>query len=109
MSAKYYRLEGTTIVPMDDLREWAEWFETAERVVKQEDVGPYLVSTVFLGLDHNFAMHGPPILFETMIWVDGATLDYQERCSTWDEALVMHQEGVEFAKKGALFPAVGEK
>jgi hypothetical protein len=26
------------------------------------------VSTVFLGLDHNFGMNGPPILFETMVF-----------------------------------------
>jgi hypothetical protein len=26
------------------------------------------VSTVWLGIDHNFMMHGPPIIFETMIF-----------------------------------------
>lgn len=80
----------------DDLIAWATWYGKAEnRVVRQEDVEGYMVSTIFLALDHNFAMSGPPILFETMVFHDGATLDYQTRCSTWDEALAMHTAGVE--------------
>jgi hypothetical protein len=94
-----YRLEGTTPVAMSDeeLLEWGRWFQKADRIVKQEYIGPYFVSTVFLGTDYNFAMQGPPILFETMIFCDGEGDLYQDRCSTWDEALMMHQRGVEWA------------
>jgi hypothetical protein len=94
-----YRLDGQTPVAMedDDLSEWGRWFGKGDRIVKREYVGPYHVSTVFLGIDHNFAMEGPPILFETMIFCDGADLDYQDRCSTWAEALEMHRRGVEWA------------
>src|SRR5262245_34782727 len=94
-----WKLDGTTPVPMrdDELLAWAEWYEKADRIVKQEYAGPYFISTVFLGLDHNFARNGPPILFETMIFSDFASLSYQERCSTWEEALAMHQRGVEWA------------
>jgi Lar family restriction alleviation protein len=46
------------------------------------------VSTVFIGLDHQFG-EGPPLLFETMI-VGGPHDGYQNRCSTWDEAVAMH-------------------
>jgi hypothetical protein len=44
-----------------DLMEWAMWIETSPlRTVKQSrGIGPYRVSTVFLGLDHNFAHCGP--------------------------------------------------
>ena len=55
------------------------------------------VSTVFLSLDHQYG-NGPPLLFETMINVNGEFLDYQTRCSTWREALKMHWKAVEFAK-----------
>ena len=43
------------------------------------------VSTVFLGLDHQFQPEGPPLIFETMVF--GGTHDqWQERYSTWKEA-----------------------
>lgn len=60
---------------MDDWIVWATWMEYhhTERVVSQDtvvnkegaDVG---VSTVFLGINHNFVFGGPPILWETMIF-----------------------------------------
>ena len=58
------------------------------------------VSTVFLGLDHNFAnMTGEqpmykPILFETMIFGTTQLPDYQDRCCTWAEAEQMHEFAV---------------
>ena len=50
---------------------WCLWFEQnlARRIVAKSQVGPYLVSTVFLGLDHNFG-DGPPVLWETMVFHD---------------------------------------
>jgi|GraSoiStandDraft_26_1057304.scaffolds.fasta_scaffold208824_2 hypothetical protein len=97
----HWRLEGHTPVPVpdDEVLAWAEWFQHADRTVVQEYIGPYFVSTVFLALDHNFSFTGPPILFETMVFGDGggAVGNYQERCSTWDEALDMHQRGLIWA------------
>lgn len=37
------------------------------RIVKQEHIGAYYVSTVHLVLNHNF-MGGPPLIFETMVF-----------------------------------------
>lgn len=54
-------------VPCDSLMEWAEWFEHADRRVAFDKVGTSEISTVFLGLDHNFG-DGPPLLWETMIF-----------------------------------------
>ena len=56
-------------VPCPDLLTWVRWFETAgDRVIAQDTVDPkIMVSTVFLGLDHNFS-HGEPILWETLIF-----------------------------------------
>ena len=42
-------------------------FETYRRVA-ETDIGPYWVSTVWLGLDHNFSSKGPPLIFETMVF-----------------------------------------
>ena len=64
----------------------------SDRVMKQEAIGEAKVSTVFLGLDHNF-MGGEPVLFETMIF-GGKHGGYQKRCSTWEMAEKMHQDAV---------------
>lgn len=50
------------------------------------------VSTVFLGLDHNWG-GGPPLLFETMIFTDGEG-GYCRRYSAWEEAEAGHWETV---------------
>lgn len=90
MSEKYI-LDGHDPVPVDDVIEWARWFETAKRRVAETEVGPILVSTVFIGLDHSFGA-GPPLLFETMTFGDG---DHRmRRYSTWDEAAAGHEEVV---------------
>jgi hypothetical protein len=95
---RYILDENHNAVEEPDLLKWAQWFETTKnRIVKQEHHGPYFVSTVFLGLDHSFALSGdpaqPPILFETMVFDDsnGRTEVDQQRCSTWDEAVVQHE------------------
>ncbi len=99
----------------EDLITWATWFEgnLSERRVRLTRVGPYYVSTVFLGLDHNFRPQGPPILFETMVWIYGEReitiggktfkhnqdfLNIQERCSTWEQALAQHEDVIRQVK-----------
>ena len=80
-------LDGHEAKPANTM-EWAQWFETADRNVRSTILGEARVSTVFLGLDHSFG-DGPPLLFETMIF-GGSHDEYQDRCSTWDEAEAMH-------------------
>ena len=50
------------------LEEFSEWFGSADRGVALTDTQLHSVSTVFLGIDHNHWGHGPPILFETMVF-----------------------------------------
>jgi hypothetical protein len=85
----HYILEGHTPV-QTDLMTWAKWFETADRVVSNTQIGEWRISTVFLGLDHAF--HGsPPLLFETLVF--GGPLDGEmDRYSTWDQAEAGHKE-----------------
>lgn len=73
-----------------DMIEAAKLIEdVASRVVATDEFGDIVVSTVFLGLDHNFG-DGPPILFETMIF-GGNFSEYQQRYSTWEEAEAGHR------------------
>jgi len=98
-----YKLIGKLAVPVDDLFEWGRWFETADRIVAKTDVGPLRVSTVFLGLDHNFIGRGDPPLFETMVFGgeadDEASESYCDRYSTWGEAERGHAKAVAWAEE----------
>ena len=94
----YFTLIGQTPVPEPDLLTWGKWMETADRVVSQTTISGKLVSTVFLGLDHNFG-DGEPLLFETMIFSeDGDGMEeYCERYTTWLEAELGHKRAIEIA------------
>lgn len=93
MSDKYI-LRDHKPIPCADLKIWAQWFESADRIVRKTSIGTAKVSTVFLGIDHNFGEKGKPLLFETMIF-GGPHDQYQDRCSTWDEAEAMHVKACE--------------
>ena len=107
-----YVLVGQTPVEEPDLLAWAKWYgELDHRVVSQTEIGTKLVSTVFLGIDHQFRFDGPPILFETMVFGPKEEKEllgrmrpvreeeYCERCSTWLEAEAMHQRAIKWAKE----------
>lgn len=87
MSDKYI-LEGKTPKLTNDLMVWAEWMQTGNCRVAIDIIENVRISTVFLGCDYQFD-EGQPLLFETMIF-GGEHNDYQERCSTWEEAEAMH-------------------
>jgi hypothetical protein len=81
-----------------DMMTWAMWLENIDNrrvayTVIDVDLGVE-VSTVFLGLDHNFS-GGEPVLFETMVFGDvGDRRDEIEmdRYCTWAEAERGHAE-----------------
>lgn len=88
----YYKLEGHKVVAAvpvyqggnNEIR-WAR--------VALDIFGDTEVSTVFIGLDYNFCVEGPPIVFETMIF-HGPLAGEQERYSTWEEAEAGHKRWV---------------
>lgn len=82
--------ENHNAVPVEDALEWARWFETANesRRVGRDTVGRADISTVFLGLNQNFG-RGVPLLYETMVF-GGPDDGWQDRYSTWDEAIAGH-------------------
>lgn len=94
----YYVLDRHhTVVAAQDILEWARFFEKRKkRIVKQETIGHYWVSTVFLGIDHGFGT-GAPVLFETMVFLDkeDSCSDREsggcERYCTWEEAAAGHE------------------
>jgi len=96
MAMHLYKLLGKLPVPIDDVLEWGQWFEDADRRVARDEIGDYTVSTVFLGLDHSMG-GAEPQLFETMVF-KGTESTWCERCATWDQALEQHAAMVDRVK-----------
>ena len=98
-----YILKGHKAVPVDDVLEWAKWFESADRTVSRTELlsdgvkrkGDILISTIFLGLDSGFG--DKLLLFETMVF-GGEYNEYQVRYTTWAEAKSGHKQIVEMVK-----------
>lgn len=93
-----YRMDGT---PYKDVLEWAREFEDFEnRVVGKMDLPSGIhISTVWVGLDHQFG-DGPPLIFETMVFsAAGEELD-MERYSTLAKARAGHEALVEKWSRG---------
>jgi len=89
-----YILVDREPVEEPDFQIWGRWMETADRHVRLSEQGDVWVSTVFLGVNHNFFSRGPPIVFETVAFVghEGAG---QERYATWAEAEEGHARWVQ--------------
>jgi hypothetical protein len=109
-------------VAADDLSQWAQWLETADRTIGLTRVGPLEVSTVFLGVRtvDNFLASDRPVLFETMLFGDEAAIaelaalnpadrsiiarvlgsaDFQRRYATRAEAEAGHAEVVALVRE----------
>jgi len=97
----HWILNGHELVECD-LMTWARWLEANNeaRHVAADYVGPMWVSTVFLGIDHNFSTKGPPLLFETMVFTDSEELEdiTCRRYATWDEAERGHRVALRYAR-----------
>lgn len=93
--------EGKEPVECYELETWGLFMNDPKtrRVAQSErKEGTPWVSTVFLGLDHQFG-DGPPLLFETMAFdAEGQEIEMR-RCSTWEEAERQHAEVVAELRK----------
>jgi hypothetical protein len=89
----FYVLDGHEPRLVNDVEEWARYYDKVDRHVAFTDLGFCTVSTVFLGIDHSFLRSGPPVLFETMVFANKLEeLDgMQDRYCTWDEAETGHE------------------
>jgi hypothetical protein len=91
----FYDREGKPI----SLDEWGRLHEDKSYLrVGNTDLGPYWVSTVWLGVDHRFG-DGPPVIFETMVFTTSARDEGRagpefdtRRYATEAEALAGHEE-----------------
>lgn len=99
----WYDREGN---PIDTLR-WGELHEDYDYVrVELTEIGPYVVSTVWLGLDHSYMEGGPPIIFESLVFTKTAWEDDTPRDDPNHEPL-MEIDGMRYstedeARKGHM-------
>lgn len=100
---KYFILNEDHTVREVSFEEYSDWDSINEfkrRIARTELPSGILISTVFLGLDHNFGDE-PPILFETMAFAHGNVSEdlCQQRYNTYDEAIEGHNKVVEEMSK----------
>jgi hypothetical protein len=86
----FYDMHGMPI----SLERWAELFEQTEQrklaVTDVFDDGRCEVSTVWLGLNHQYGLGQPPLIFESLVfYADGGTSSMQ-RYATRELALEGH-------------------
>lgn len=102
-ASMYYTLDRKTgkVTPTDVVN-WSIQYDKKDRslgntVITNPVTGKeYVVSTVFLGLNHSFNHHNPPILFETMIFSKDDDWDnHQIRYSTMFGAIKAHNKIVD--------------
>lgn len=94
--SRYYKRDGTPYPEGDEgLFEWGrDLGDPKKKIVKQEELpNGKFVSTVWLGLDHQFG-DGPPLIFETMVFSPDRNDEDMERYTTEEEALKGHEEMV---------------
>jgi|WetSurMetagenome_2_1015567.scaffolds.fasta_scaffold537122_1 hypothetical protein len=105
---QYILNEQDEPVPEKDTLKWAAWLESHERHVAFTNLGfRGIVSTVFLGLDHNFIFESDfkPVLWETMVF--GGPFDQkQRRYNLRQEALAGHAEIVRECRHDASLARV---
>lgn len=94
---EFYDREGRPIT----MQKWSRMFEDIRyRVVASNNVNNIWISTIWLGLDLNYGLGGPPLLFETMVFdTDNITRPWRDiemrRYSTEAEAREGHAELLE--------------
>lgn len=87
----YYILNASGVpVPCANRLLWIAWMQIRQhRIIAQDRIGDIGVSTVFLGIDHNFVDVGPPVLWETLL-VGGPRDGEIQRYQTQDAARAGH-------------------
>ena len=93
----YYNRLGEPITDDEYMELWTQPFEKSRRVANDER-GDVRVSTVWLGMDHNYG-DGPPLIFETMIF-GGDHDDETWRYATEVEAVAGHRVALALAFEG---------
>ena len=84
-----------------DILTGAAWLENDDnRHLAENFIGDIRVSTVFLGIDHNYSRQGPPVLWETMAFRSGEAIDRQDRYTSEEAAWAGHEAFCQWVRDG---------
>ena len=92
MTSRFYKRDGKPYTGKDPVLQWGRDMEVeANKTVKQDRLkNGIFISTVWLGLDHQYG-EGEPLIFETMVfWRNGYTDMDMRRYSTEHQAVYNH-------------------
>ncbi len=98
--------DNKNIIQVSSIDIWSAWREKYKEkiIVKRDKINGNIVSTVFLGIDHNFEdndKYKNPILFETIVFFDKPNdQEYLYRYETWKQAEYGHHKAVELVING---------
>jgi hypothetical protein len=99
----YYLDSEHNVVPWRDhfqtYKDYMDWWGSTQRQLFHDTVGPASVSTVFLGLDHDFGIAGKPVVFETLVFGGVHDGDMNRYC-TYQDAKEGHEEMVKKQPSG---------
>jgi hypothetical protein len=99
----YYRLDADGRPEPVDMKDPLRWHGDAvadsRRKIAADNVTGYLVSTVFLVIDHAFD-GGPPVLWETMVFGSGPWDEWQDRYTSREAAVQGHARVVAALRAG---------
>jgi len=97
-------LKDKTYTPCS-VEEWSEQLEELNDLHMKHVAHDYInnnrISTIWLGLDHQWQENSLPLLFETMVFKDGCEI-YRDRYSTWQEAEEGHKKAIEWVENGCV-------
>ncbi len=99
----FYKLDKNNSPVKCTGKEWAEWYEPAaqsgRRIVAQDELdGSIEISTIFTGIDQGGGS-GPPLLFETMTFLNGKSTGIAIRSETWEQADNQHRQMIRQVRK----------
>lgn len=94
MNRTLYVLDGKEPRRARSVLDWMRWFANTDRTVALTSIDGLDVSTVFIGIDHEYSphgvrFHGVPMLFETAIFTTSRVVRVF-RHPTWAEAEQAH-------------------
>ena len=91
---KHYILNQDKIIQEVDLMTWLGWRKTDNKRLFKDSINNYIVSTVFLGIDHRIGFENDnksdPVLFETMVFDNGEEV-FCERYTSYQDAKSGHE------------------
>jgi hypothetical protein len=91
---RHYVLDGNNFPQPACIVRWVRFMQGRTNQLAHDMVGDIVVSTVFLGSDHNWTGRGPPVLFETMAFAATGEPLEQWRYTSWDDAQAGHATAV---------------